>query len=286
LSDSGHRIPAGGEISLRGAGFSYGSAATLQGVDLTIARGDRLAIIGANGAGKTTLLRLLAGALAPTSGRVALDGVPLHSIRGAQRARRIAFVPQESRLAFDFSVFEIVLMGRSPRLGLLGIEGARDLEQARLALESTDTSPLADRPLSSLSSGERQRVFLARALAQEPEIILLDEPTAFLDLGHQIRLLLMLEKWNRECGMSVVFVSHDLSLAARHADRIVVLSRGRVVADGAPEDVLTPEILRSSFGVEARMIHDPVTHSPTLVVSGPSEPDSGEISGPSTRRSP
>jgi iron complex transport system ATP-binding protein len=254
---------------LRGVSFAYAGARVLEGIDLDVRPGERLAILGPNGAGKSTVLRLLAGTLAPDAGQVFLDGAVLASLRGADRARRVAFVPQETRVAFDFTVLEIVLMGRSPRLGLLGIEGAKDLEIARQALAFTDAEALAERPISQLSSGERQRVLLARALAQEPDTILLDEPTAFLDLGHQVRIHRLLAGLHRDRGTTVVFVSHDLNLAARYADRIVLLAGGRILQDGPPARVLTPEAVRAAFGVDVRVIADPALDSPTVVVVGP-----------------
>lgn len=271
-------------LALRGVGFAYGREPVLDGLDLDVGTAERLAILGPNGAGKSTLLRLMAGTLSPTRGRVFLDGAELASISGAERARRIAFVPQESRVAFDFTVFEIVLMGRSPRLGLLGIEGKADLRQVRLCLEFTDTADLADRPISRISSGERQRVLLARALAQEPEVVLLDEPTAFLDLGHQVLIHRLLEALNRERGMTVVFVSHDVNLAARHAARIVFLARGRIVADGDPAGVVTAETIRSSYGVEARVLSDPVSGTPAVFAVGLSTPAAPESNIDTLRR--
>ena len=274
-----------GRLALRAVRFAYGSQLVLDGLDLDVQTGERLAILGPNGAGKSTLLRILAGTLAPQGGRALLDGTDLRSMRGAERARRIAFVPQESRVGFDFSVLEVVLMGRSPRLGLLGIEGKRDLEKVREALEFTDAAHLSDRPISRLSSGERQRVLLARALAQEPETILLDEPTAFLDLGHQVRIHRLLEDLNRERGTTVVFVSHDLNLAARYAARLVLLSRGRIAADGAPGGVLTVETIRAAYGVEVRILPDPVSRTPTVFTLGPSEPrNSGASCHPRRQR--
>jgi len=252
--------------------FAYADAAVVDGIDLDVRAGERLAILGPNGAGKSTVLRLLAGTLTPDAGKVLLDGADLAALRGAERARRLAFVPQETRVAFDFTVLEIVLMGRSPRLGLLGIEGPRDLEIARRALAFTDAEALAERPLSHLSSGERQRVLLARALAQEPDTILLDEPTAFLDLGHQVRVHRLLADLNRDHGTTVVFVSHDLNLAARYADRIVLLAAGRVLTDGPPSRVLTPDAVRAAYGVEVRIVTDPSLASPTVVVVGPAGP--------------
>lgn len=260
---------ASARLSLRGVSFVYSGANVLDGIDLDVRAGERLAILGPNGAGKSTMLRLLVGTLTPDAGQVLLDGADLASLRGADRARRLAFVPQESRVAFDFTVLEIVLMGRSPRLGLLGIEGAKDLEVARRALDFTDAGALADRPISQLSSGERQRVLLARALAQEPDTILLDEPTAFLDLGHQVRIHRLLAGLHRERGTTVVFVSHDLNLAARYADRIVLIAGGRILQDGPPARVLTPDAVRAAYGVEVRIVTDPSIGSPTVVVVGP-----------------
>jgi cobalamin transport system ATP-binding protein len=266
-------------LSLRDVSFAYEAVRVVDGIDLDVRAGERLAILGPNGAGKSTVLRLLAGTLTPDAGRVLLDGADIRSLRGAARAQRIAFVPQETRVAFDFTVLEIVLMGRSPRLGLLGIEGAHDLEIARQALAFTDTTALAERPISHLSSGERQRVLLARALAQEPDTILLDEPTAFLDLGHQVRIHRLLGGLHRDRGTTVVFVSHDLNLAARYADRIVLLAAGRILQDGPPLQVLNPEAIRAAYGVEIRLLTDPALEAPAVVVMGPS-------TEPSTERTP
>jgi iron complex transport system ATP-binding protein len=256
-------------LSLRGVSFAYGSREVLGGLDLTIEAGARTAIIGPNGAGKSTLLRLMAGALPPDAGTIRLDGLELGRLRGRDRARRLAFVPQETRIVFDFTALEVVLMGRAPRLGLLGIEGRHDIEVALGALAATDARTLADRPVSQLSSGERQRVLLARALAQEPDTILLDEPTAYLDLGHQARVHALLEKENRERGTTIVFVSHDLNLAAAHATRIVLLSAGRIAADGPPRSVITPDRLRAAYGVDTVVIADPTGGSPIVRVTGP-----------------
>lgn len=272
-------------FSMRGVSFRYGPEPVLEGIDLDIAAGAQVGILGPNGAGKSTMLRLLAGILAPAKGRVFLGGLDLASIKSAHRARQIAFVPQGSRMAFDFSVMEIVLMGRSPRLGLLGIEGESDLKEARRALEFTDLLDFAERPMSSLSSGERQRVVIARALAQQAETLLLDEPTAFLDLGNQVRIHKILEDLNRERRTTVVFVSHDLNLAARHAARLIVLAKGRILADGPPEAVLTPATLRSAYGVEARIVPDPTSGVPTVFVVGPAAPG-GAPPAPSPRSYP
>lgn len=256
-------------LSVRNVTFRYRNLGVLDGVDLDVAPGETLALLGPNGAGKSTLLRIMAGTLPPGEGDVLLDGTALASLRGAKRARRLAFVPQETRLVFDFTVLEIALMGRFPRLGLLGIEGKSDIAAARRALDLTGVAGLAGRPISHLSSGERQRVLLARALAQEPETILLDEPTAFLDLGHQVRIHRLLAALNRERGLTIVFVSHDLNLAARYASRVALLSEGRIIAQGPPATVLTPETLRGAYGVDARVGFDPEIGVPIVQVLGP-----------------
>ena len=266
-------------LELQDVTFGYADTPVLEGLSLAVRAGERLALVGPNGAGKSTLLRILAGTVRPARGSVRLDGVPLETMPGAERARRIAYVPQECRVAFDFTVYELVLMGRSPWLGWLGVEGARDLAEVDRALAFTETRSLAERPVSHLSSGERQRVLLARAIAQNAQTILLDEPTAFLDLGHQVRIHRLLATLNAERGATVLFVSHDLGLAARHASRLVVLHRGRIAADGPPADVLTPALLHDVYGVEARIRADADTGSPSVTVLGPAGSGSGPDMG-------
>lgn len=265
MNDPGRNEP---RLALRGVGFRYGALQALDGVDLAIAAGERLAIIGPNGSGKSTLLRLLSGTLRPGPGSVSLDGVSLATLRASERARRIAFVPQETHVIFDFSALEIVLMGRAPRLGAMGVETRADLQIATRCLAFTDASHLASRPLSHLSSGERQRVLLARALAQEPDVILLDEPTAFLDLGHQVQFLELLAALQAERGMTVVFVSHDINLAARYADRMVLLASGKIAAEGPPRAVLTANTLRAAYGVEVLVVESGAVRDPIVLVTG------------------
>jgi iron complex transport system ATP-binding protein len=235
------------------------------GLSLRIEAGSFSAIIGPNGSGKTTLLRLLGGLVAPRSGSLFLEGAPLAGMPARRRALRLAMVMQEPPLMFDFSVLEIVLMGRAPRLGLWGLERAEDFAAARGALEEVDLGGLSLRPVQELSSGERQRVFLARALAQEPAILLLDEPTAFLDLRHALALYAILERLNRTRGLTVVVVSHDLTLAARHASRLIALEQGRIAADGPPASIVTPDLLRAVYATEATVVHDAATGSPVVI---------------------
>jgi len=248
----------------------HGAAAPLfQGLSIAIPQGTFAGIIGPNGSGKTTLLRLLAGLLRPGAGGVYLDGSPLDTLAPRARAQTLAVVLQEASLLFNFSVLEIALMGRAPHLGLFGLEQAADFAAARKALAEVDLRGCEDRPVQELSSGERQRAFLARALAQEPRGILLDEPTAFLDLGHGLALYEILRRLNRDRGLTVVTVSHDLGLAARYATRLVLLDRGRIAADGPPDEVVTPARLRDVYGTEAEVLRDPATGAPVVLARGP-----------------
>jgi iron complex transport system ATP-binding protein len=228
----------------------------LDGVDLVLGRGEVLGLVGRNGAGKTTLLRVASAALRPRAGRVLLFGRPAAAIPRRERARLLALVPQETIIPFAFRALEVVLMGRAPHLGWLGFESAADLRAAREALASLGIGALEDRSVLELSAGERQLVVVARALAQEPSLLLLDEPTAFLDLEHRLRLLGLLRGFAARGG-SVLLVSHDLALAARHCQRIALLAGGRIVAAGPPVEVLRPEAVRRVFGVDADVLVGP-----------------------------
>jgi iron complex transport system ATP-binding protein len=264
--------PVFAALQASGATFGYGAQPLLRGLSLEVRTGEFLGIIGPNGAGKSTFLRLLAGSLAPRSGHVLLSGTPIGALPPAERARRLAFVPQESRPAFDFSVMQLVLLGRSPHLGFFGVEGARDVRIAREALEFTDTAHLEARPFAHLSSGERQRVVLARALAQQAPLILLDEPTAFLDLGHQHRIYELLTRLSRERGTTIVVVSHDLNLTARHCGRLLLMRDGEILAEGPPRDVLTPPLIARAYEMEAR-IHEEPGLGPVVIAKRSLSPD-------------
>ena len=193
----------------------------------------------------------MAGLLAPAAGRVLLEDRPIAALSRRQLARRMALVPQETQTAFDFTVLDMVLMGRYPHLGTFALEGAQDLALAREALAATGTSAFEHRPFQTLSGGEKQRVVIASALAQASDVLLLDEPTASLDLGYQIEIAALLRRLNRERGTTMVISTHDLNLAAALCDRIVLVKQGRVLADGATEDVLTAERILSVYGVQA-----------------------------------
>jgi len=233
--------------------FAYRAGAPLvvNDASLTLAQGDLVGILGPNGSGKTTLLKMLSGTLTPTAGTITFDRRPLSGWTRRELARRIALVPQETHAPFDFTVLDIVLMGRFPHLGAFALEGPADLEIARQALASTGTSAFEDRPFATLSGGEKQRVVIASALAQSPELLLLDEPTASLDLGHQLDVQLLLHNLNSERGVTMVLSTHDLNLAAALCRHLILLRDGRVVAQGPTDEVLTPATVRALYGVEA-----------------------------------
>jgi iron complex transport system ATP-binding protein len=235
-------------VGVRGASFAYGGAPALSDVSFHARAGEFVGLLGPNGAGKSTLVRLVAGLLAPREGAVRLAGLDPFAAPRREVARVCALVPQEPRVTWPFTVRETVMMGRAPRQGLLAVSSRFDRGAVDGALAACDLVHLAERRLDALSGGERRRVFFARALAQEPRVLLLDEPTAFLDLGHQVAAMRMAQVAARG-GLCVVAVLHDLNLAAAACDRVVVLSAGRVVAEGAPAAVLTEERVRDVWGV-------------------------------------
>lgn len=242
----------------------------LQGVSLTIRPDAIVGILGPNGSGKTTLLRLLAGTRQPQRGTVTLDGSALARAPRSALARRVAVVPQETQLAFDYTVAEVAMMGRYPHLGAFEIEGPADIAVVEEALTSTGTIALKDRPFATLSGGEKQRVVIAAALAQigsasvraqaESRYLLLDEPTASLDLAYQLEVASMLERLHGERRAGIVISTHDIGLAGTLCDSLVMLRDGRVVAAGPSEDVLTTDHLRAVFDVEAEISSHPSGH--------------------------
>lgn len=240
----------------------YGARTVVDDVSLSLTAGRSLAIVGPNAAGKSTLLRALCGAHPLTAGTILIGGVPLEGMKGAERARRLALVPQSSRLDLDFSVREMVAFGRTVRVGGWGTSTETDRQAIARALAAADVAHLADRAFSLLSGGERQRVLLARALAQEAPVLLLDEPTAHLDLGHQL-LVVDTVRAHAQGGGAALVVLHDLALAAR-LDEVAVLHEGRLVAVGPGLEVLTPERLRAVWGVAGRL--EPHPSGPALVL--------------------
>ena len=241
-------------LSVDHLSFDYapgGDSFGLHDVSLSIARGSLTALLGPNGCGKTTLIKLLSGVLRPALGEVMLNGRPLAARSRRDVARQVAVVPQETHPAFDYTAIEMVLMGRHPHLGALQLEGPADIGIAREAMTATGTAELAERSYMTLSGGEKQRVVIASALAQAADVLLLDEPTAALDLGYQLEVAALLARLNRERGVTMVLATHDLNLAASLCDHLVLMRRGRVVAQGAPADVLTAPLIRELYDVDA-----------------------------------
>jgi iron complex transport system ATP-binding protein len=257
-------------VATTGLGFAYGRQPVIEDLSLQIAQGDFFVIIGPNGSGKTTLLRLVLGSLAPRAGKIALFGRPLESYGRRELARHIALVPQGSAPVFPFRAEEIVRMGRAPHLGLIGFETATDRRQVARAIASVGLAPLAQRPLDRLSGGEQQRVWIARALCQQPRLLLLDEPTAALDMGYQLQIMRLLARLRREQGLTVVMVSHDVNLAAMFASRMLLLCSGRAVQIGTPQQVLRPEHIRAAYGCDVLVDRHPQGAFPrlTLPVNG------------------
>ncbi|HET6453729.1 MAG TPA: heme ABC transporter ATP-binding protein [Armatimonadota bacterium] len=247
---------------------SLNSARILNGISFEIRAGEFLGVIGPNGSGKSTLLRTMAGVLTPLSGSVRLDGSEVARIHGRQLARRLAIVPQDNPIAFDFTVQEIVLMGRSPHLRRFEIEKGRDAEIAVDALRRTNLLHLADRSIGTLSGGERQRAMIARALAQQTDILFLDEPTAHLDINYQVEILDLARRENAENGKTVVVVLHDLNLAAEFCDRLIMLSEGSVFAAGSPEEVITRENVQQVYGTSVWVRKHPTSGRPYVLSLG------------------
>ncbi len=238
----------------------YGSEKVLSSIDFTAGHGELLGVIGPNGSGKTTLLRTLSRILSPRRGTILLDGHLIDELSEREFACRFALVPQETAVNFEFSALDIVLMGRNPHQGRWELESQRDMEIARRCMELTNCWHLAERRITELSGGERQLVIIARALTQEPEVLLLDEPTSHLDINYQIEIMELLKRLTRQEGLIVIAVIHDLNLAAHYCDRLILLHRGRVVTIGTPEQVLTPNNIKRTFGVDVIVGRHAVTN--------------------------
>ena len=228
--------------------FAYGGVPVIDDLSAEIVPGEVIAVVGPNGSGKTTLLKLLGGLLTPVAGTIRMNGADLTDLHPREIAKAIAWIPQETDIGFGYSVLDIVLMGRAPHLGGAWFEKAGDLDIARRAMDRTEVTPLAGRPIDAISGGERQRVLLARALAQETPILLLDEPTAFLDLKYQTAIYDLLERLAHVEGKAVVTVTHDLNLASLYADEMVLLKGGEIFTSGRPDEVLREDILETIYG--------------------------------------
>jgi iron complex transport system ATP-binding protein len=246
--------------------FAYDGRLVLDGLSLSVESAQMVAILGPNGSGKTTLLKLLSAVLIGKGG-VKLNGRDIRSYDRRELSRLFAVVPQESQVDFPYTVAEIVLMGRASYHSPLAFEGPKDLEIARTNMELTETSALADRYFHELSGGEKQRVTIARALTQEPELLLLDEPAAFLDLKHQVRVLELMQRLNRERKLTIIAALHDLNLAALFFPRLVMLRDGKIYRDGTPKDVLTEQNIQEVYGIGVRVQPDPSGERPQVFIS-------------------
>jgi iron complex transport system ATP-binding protein len=246
----------------------YGDSLILDGLDLQVPSGQITAIVGANGCGKSTLLRTMSRLLQPSRGRVLLDGKSVHHRPTRELARTLGLLPQSPIAPEGITVADLVSRGRHPHHGLMTRWSRHDDQAVANALEVTKTADLAERAVDELSGGQRQRVWIAMALAQETELLLLDEPTTFLDVCHQVEVLDLLTDLNHSRGITIVMVLHDLNLAARYADCLVAMAKGRLHAHGRPEEVLTEENVLGVFGLHSRVIPDPVSGKPLILPIG------------------
>ena len=255
-------------IEVRGLKYSYNKYMVLDGVDLDVKEGEILGILGPNGCGKTTLLKNLNKNLSPSGGCVMLDGTDLDTIVKRDIAKTIAVVPQTNEIRFSFSVREIVAMGRMPFQSMMGGETREDARIVDDAIEKVGLSAMKDRHINTMSGGERQRVMIARALAQTPKILLMDEPTLHLDINTQFEALDLISDLSRESGLTVVVVSHDLPMVARYCDKIAMIHDHKVMCCGTPEEVLTPDNMRTVFNLDAELGYDPKTRKRTVFLHG------------------
>lgn len=252
-------------LDLQDNSLSYGGNRVVDSVSFSAETGEFFMILGPNGAGKSSLLKLIAGIEEPQSGQIDILGRPKTKYSARDLAKVVALVAQQAPVDFPFSVAETVLMGRSPHLGLLGIEGERDYELAAEAMRFTGVGQFSGRRLDQLSGGERQRVMIARAICQEPKIILLDEPTTALDPAHQLKIMDLMERFRKEKKTTVIMVSHDLNLAALYSDRLLLMKNGRVVVIGTPAEVFVPEYIEKSYECDLLIDVNPVGKVPRVM---------------------
>ena len=253
-------------ISVRDVWASYGEREILNGFDLSVEQGSFVALAGPNGVGKSTLLRLVSGVIKPTRGSIEVAGRDILALSARERARLVAVVPQDPELPNGAPTIEVVLMGRNPHLGLLSWESDSDVRTAVEAMQMTYTDDLLERPVDELSGGERQRVAIAIALAQETPIILLDEPTANLDLSYQPAIMELM-RGLVSSGKTILAAVHDLTLAAQFCDKVALMSSGVIMTIGAPEEALTEENIRQVYGADVRIMQHPDTGKPVIVNS-------------------
>ncbi|WP_130798105.1 ABC transporter ATP-binding protein [Streptomyces otsuchiensis] len=255
-------------LAAEGLSLGYGDRTVVSDLDLAVPPGAITVIVGANACGKSTLLRAMSRLLSPRTGRVLLDGREVHRMPAKELARVLGLLPQSPIAPEGITVADLVGRGRHPHQGVFSRWNERDDAAVAQALEATQTTALADRPVDELSGGQRQRVWIAMSLAQQTEVLLLDEPTTFLDPSHQIEVLDLLTDLNQNRGTTIVMVLHDLNLAARYADRLIALADGRLHAAGEPSEVLTEENVRAVFGLDSRVITDPTSGRPLMLPIG------------------
>jgi iron complex transport system ATP-binding protein len=265
-------VPGRELLQLEAVTAGYGDRTAIQGVDLTVRSGEVVGLVGPNGSGKTTVVRVSSRTLPPRAGRVRVDGRDPYAMPAREAARLVAVVPQEFAPTFSFTVLEVILMGRSPYLSPWGGGGARDYQRAREAAESLRVQHLADRPVEELSGGEKQRVVLAQALAQDAPVLLLDEPTTHLDVRHVVGILDIVRGLAISGEKGVLAIFHDLNLASAYCDRLLALDLGRVVAEGPPEEVVTRGFIEDVYGVEGEVVPHFATGRPTVLLGPPLEP--------------
>ncbi|MDD5018898.1 MAG: heme ABC transporter ATP-binding protein [Candidatus Omnitrophica bacterium] len=253
-------------ITVRNLTGGYGHTPVLRGISFSVRKGETIGIIGPNGSGKSTLLRLISRALTPQAGEVLLEGKNIRTFSLKEFCKRVAFVGQETPTEFSFSSREIVAMGRIPYLRRLESETKDDKEAIMEAMRLTDVLGLAQRETNTLSAGERQRVILARALAQKTNLILLDEPTSHLDIGHQAQILDLLRGLNRRSHLTIVMVIHDLNLAGEYCDRLILLHEGRIVQEGTPEEILTYQNLETVYKTVVVVKKNPISQKPYIIL--------------------
>ena len=246
----------------------YRDRPVIEDLSLAVPPGKITAIVGANACGKSTLLRAMSRLLTPSRGTVVLDGRQVHRMPARELARTLGLLPQTPLAPEGITVADLVGRGRHPHQGVLSRWSAGDDAAVARALEATSTTHLADRPVDELSGGQRQRVWIAMVLAQETDVLLLDEPTTFLDVCHQIEVLDLLTDLNRSRGTTIAMVLHDLNLAARYADHLIALAGGRLAASGTPGEILRPELVDELFGMESRVVEDPVSGKPLMIPVG------------------
>ena len=250
-------------IQIKNVSFSYNTKKVLEDINLQINSGEFVGIIGPNGSGKTTLLKNICQVLKPDGGKILITGQS--DWKPKELAKKIAVVSENGPVSFDFTAWEVVLMGRAPFLSRFEREEKEDLEIARRAMETTDTLQFQERPITELSSGERQRVFIAQCLAQTPKIILLDEPTNYLDMNHKIKIFNVFSRLNKENGVTILAVLHDLNLASRYCDKLVLMSCGKIFMTGRTEEVLIAENIQKVYGIEVAIKQDETTGKPIVL---------------------